>query len=344
MKRSYGTLTGNTTITVSLSNDQDLELLLTQDGTGSRLVTWSGVTTWLTPSGSAPVLKTAAGGKDLILLSKAAGSVYGIHTAETGATGSAGSTGPAGITWKGTYSSATTYAINDAVYYNGSSYIALQASSSTNAQQPDLAPTYWSGLASAAAATSGESVDNFTRADNASISTNAPFSYTSIGTGTAQIVSNSCRDTDTTDANTEYRAEVPLISADHHCKVTLGTFTASGTTDVEFGALCRCDASAHTAYMAVALPQTGPVWRFRLYKIVAGVYTQIYDTGLTGAPVAGDNITLSVAGTQIVGSYNGVQLAVVTDSAITTGVRAGFHLVRASAGVDVRLSELRFGV
>jgi len=61
-----------------------------------------------------------------------------------GATGATGSTGPAGLNWRGTWSSSTAYAVNDAVAYNGSSYTSIQAG--TN-QQPDISASFWSLLA-----------------------------------------------------------------------------------------------------------------------------------------------------------------------------------------------------
>lgn len=71
---------------------------------------------------------------------------------DTGATGSTGSTGATGasgadgldVTWRGAYSGVTAYVVNDAVSYNGSSYICILASTGnlpTNA-------TYWDLMAS----------------------------------------------------------------------------------------------------------------------------------------------------------------------------------------------------
>ena len=62
-------------------------------------------------------------------------------TGPTGATGATGATGPqgatgaegaagaagAGVTWKGTWSSATAYVANDVVYYNGIAYLSILA-------------------------------------------------------------------------------------------------------------------------------------------------------------------------------------------------------------------------
>jgi hypothetical protein len=55
-----------------------------------------------------------------------------------------GGGGGSSFIWEGAWSSGTTYAVNDVVEYNGSSYIAIQAG--TN-QQPDTATTYWELMA-----------------------------------------------------------------------------------------------------------------------------------------------------------------------------------------------------
>ena len=51
--------------------------------------------------------------------------------------------------WHGTWSIETTYNLNDAVSYNGSSYISLQPGNVS--QPPDTAPTFWSLVALAGA-------------------------------------------------------------------------------------------------------------------------------------------------------------------------------------------------
>jgi len=64
-----------------------------------------------------------------------------------GATGSAGATGPQGppVSFQGAWSNATTYALGDAVSYNGSSYISVVNGNINH--QPDTAPASWSLLA-----------------------------------------------------------------------------------------------------------------------------------------------------------------------------------------------------
>lgn len=65
----------------------------------------------------------------------------------TGATGPAGATGPQGppVSFQGVWSNATTYAVGDVIFFNGSSYISL-VNGNTN-HQPDTAPAQWSLLA-----------------------------------------------------------------------------------------------------------------------------------------------------------------------------------------------------
>ena len=63
----------------------------------------------------------------------------------TGAAGPAGPAGPAGMAWRAAWSSATTYNLNDAVSFNGSSYLSLVANNTNN--EPDVSPGAWSLLA-----------------------------------------------------------------------------------------------------------------------------------------------------------------------------------------------------
>jgi hypothetical protein len=97
------TLNANCTFTfagVTSGKACSFSMLLTQDGTGSRLVTWPGSVVW--PGGSAPVLSTAAAAVDVLTFFTLDGGTiwYGFPT------GGGGSTSP--LTTKGdlyTYSS-----------------------------------------------------------------------------------------------------------------------------------------------------------------------------------------------------------------------------------------------
>ena len=63
-----------------------------------------------------------------------------------GAAGATGATGATGLNWQSApWSSGTTYNLNDAVFYNGSSYVSLQGSNTGN--EPDTSATFWSLLA-----------------------------------------------------------------------------------------------------------------------------------------------------------------------------------------------------
>ena len=64
----------------------------------------------------------------------------------TGATGPQGATGTPGLNWQGTWSSTRAYVVDDAIAYNGSSYISIQAG--TN-HEPDTSPLFWTLLSQA---------------------------------------------------------------------------------------------------------------------------------------------------------------------------------------------------
>jgi hypothetical protein len=72
-------------------------------------------------------------------------------TGATGSTGATGATGPAGLNWLGTYAGGTAYVVDDAVYYNGSSYVCKLASTGNLPTNT----TYWDVLAAQGASGSG---------------------------------------------------------------------------------------------------------------------------------------------------------------------------------------------
>ncbi len=57
-----------------------------------------------------------------------------------GSTGPAGPAGPEGMVWRGIWSAATAYVVDDVVSFEGSSYIAIQAHSG---QTPTWFSAYW---------------------------------------------------------------------------------------------------------------------------------------------------------------------------------------------------------
>lgn len=76
----------------------------------------------------------------------------GTALAVQGADGTPGTPGADGasIIWRGTWASATAYAVLNAVYYGGKSWICTSAHTSTVGQSPDIATTYWSLMVSGA--------------------------------------------------------------------------------------------------------------------------------------------------------------------------------------------------
>jgi hypothetical protein len=63
----------------------------------------------------------------------------------TGAKGDKGDPGPVGLTWRGSYASGINYALNDAVAWQGQSWLSIAASNSGNT--PDASPAWWTLLA-----------------------------------------------------------------------------------------------------------------------------------------------------------------------------------------------------
>ncbi|WP_222829258.1 DNRLRE domain-containing protein [Terriglobus saanensis] len=63
----------------------------------------------------------------------------------TGAKGDRGEPGPVGLTWRGAYVSGTNYALNDAVAWQGQSWLSIAASNAGN--PPDASPLWWTLLA-----------------------------------------------------------------------------------------------------------------------------------------------------------------------------------------------------
>lgn len=107
--------------------------------TGSQGITGPTGATGTTGSAGITGATGATGAQGITGPTGATGPTGGI-----GPTGSAGATGPTGLTWRGTWDSATAYVVNDAVTYQGTSYVAILGSTNNN---PASSPTKWSVLA-----------------------------------------------------------------------------------------------------------------------------------------------------------------------------------------------------
>ena len=114
--------------------------------------------------------------------SAAATSETNAATSETNAATSATAAAVAMIEWQGVWSSATTYALNDAVEKAGTSYICIQAHS--NQSPPNV--TYWDILA--AKGTDGAGAGDLLAANNLSDLSNAATARNNLGIGAVGVL------------------------------------------------------------------------------------------------------------------------------------------------------------
>ena len=110
-------------------------------GSGAATTTATGNTYMGTAIRGAQVIDTTV---RIGLLSLAGSGAGSSPAGPTGATGPAGATGAVGLTWRGAWNSGVAYQGNEAVRWNGSSYICLQANTG---RDPQSSPTYWDLLA-----------------------------------------------------------------------------------------------------------------------------------------------------------------------------------------------------
>jgi hypothetical protein len=103
-----------------------------------------------------------------------------------GSTGVAGPTGATGLQWRGAWSGATAYALNDAVSLKGTSYISIAPGTNN---QPDASPAFWSVLAGqgspgtpGATGATGAGAPGATGPTGPAGATGAPGSGSSLGT------------------------------------------------------------------------------------------------------------------------------------------------------------------
>lgn len=149
--------------------------------------------------------------------------------------------------------------------------------------------------------------DTFDRADGPIGTSSGGWSWSNV-TGTWNIYSNAAG----TSAGAGWlscRAQSDLSSTDQYSQVVIGT------TKEYYGPSCRVDASAITFYQFSA-----DTTRY-LFKLVAGTQTVIASTA--GTQVGGQTWKTEANGSTIRGLVNGSQILSVTDTAISSGLRAG---------------------
>jgi hypothetical protein len=82
LTREEGILTENCNITVALTDNQQVDLIVHQDGSGGHGITWSDVDVWLTTDGNAGVPGSAAGSTSRFYFERINGLTYGYHVTE----------------------------------------------------------------------------------------------------------------------------------------------------------------------------------------------------------------------------------------------------------------------
>jgi len=130
-----GVSSADGTTPVTLFADPTTHRLYVDLAAGGTTTVDAGTITTLAPGASATVVNSGTT-TDAVF-------DFGIPAGEKGDPGDPGATGPVGMVWKDAYVGATAYVVNDAVSYNGSSYICIL--NSTGNLPTDT--TYWSLVA-----------------------------------------------------------------------------------------------------------------------------------------------------------------------------------------------------
>jgi hypothetical protein len=141
--------------------------------------------------------------------------------------------GGSSINWRGAYAGANSYAIGDAVSLNGSSYLALLASSSSNQQNPATATTYWALLAQAGA-------PGATGAAGANGATGAAGTAATIAIGTVTALGAGATPT-ATNAGTPNAAIINL-------ELPVGPASVLSDTKLRRAALCSSGSAAPSSF------------------------------------------------------------------------------------------------
>ena len=168
--------------------------------------------------------------------------------------------------------------------------------------------------------------DNFNRGNQTGLGTSSEgWSWTILGAGSYDIVSNAASIANTSVVHA--RADSDLASSDHYAQATV----ASWTTSTGMAVKARKDNSTTLTYYMWFATNTGHY----LYKNISGSLTQL-GSAAGGAPAVAEVMKISVNGSSIEGSSTNptVGPTTVTDTAITSGTRAGFgYSYRGGSGV-----------
>lgn len=186
--------------------------------------------------------------------------------------------------------------------------------------------------------------DLFDRPDSTDISAGAPFSYTLYGGGASLNISgNTITTSDVADTDCMASPNVDLNTNDHYGKLAIQNLTISGVLDVGCNIELRHAVAANTNYtfaFGTGLGiSTGAV---EVFKVVAGVFTSL-STAVGQTAANGDVLSSRAQSSLLTLLWNNVVLIQVTDTAITSGTRAGLDIFRSNTLVTISVDNFTFG-
>jgi hypothetical protein len=168
-------------------------------------------------------------------------------------------------------------------------------------------------------------LDTFTRADSSTALGTADTGQTWVaGVGTYGISSNKAYPVSAADGD---RAVIDCGLTSHKVTATVSGVTA-GASGPSVSLLARMT-DASNGYVLNIQNQTQQA---KLFKIVAGAYTQLGST-VTVALVDGDTISLSVQGSTLTAYKNGASVVTTTDTTFTSGTKVGLRIGASSSAV-----------
>ena len=179
-------------------------------------------------------------------------------------------------------------------------------------------PSATSAATGTVTAGGSSAADTFTRANSSTIGTTETggLTWATSGTGTWDIISNKLRCT-TPNTATGAQCVVNSGSSDGTFSLVLSSFTMALA-----GFTLRCAVDNTSAAYVAFCNFSG---KFELMRRApGGGFTTIATS--TGDIVAGDTLSVTLAGSSITGKINGVTAWSVTNTAVTTGTRHGFFV------------------
>lgn len=161
--------------------------------------------------------------------------------------------------------------------------------------------------------------ESFNTADSDTLGPDLSWTETA---GDIDVVSNAAAPGSTA-GHHNARADSNLTSSDMYAQVTATMTGETGTPDI--GVFARYSSSADTGYLYLITTYQSVDHDCKLYKVVAGAYTELVDDNDAHAAPNGTTMRLDVDSDLLTGTFGGASHVTVTDMAITTGVRGGIR-------------------